>query len=183
MLFSHFAFICSDALRPPGPPIITADGTQHAVKHSKGKLECRVGSSPPPDKIVSELLISVSSPVFYLSLALLFLYLSLVTPCPTHMRWITQRGFIPDLTFTPLHRHSCTSHANEPTPTHTHTHIFTSVTAREVAGCRDSRVGSSGGRPISCRSQQKNCVQLAAREASPALTPLNRGAGAGRKRG
>uniref|UniRef100_A0A671TSU8 Kirre like nephrin family adhesion molecule 3, like n=1 Tax=Sparus aurata TaxID=8175 RepID=A0A671TSU8_SPAAU len=35
-----------------GPPIITADATQHAVKHSKGKLECRVGSSPPPDKIV-----------------------------------------------------------------------------------------------------------------------------------
>uniref|UniRef100_A0AAX7TQR4 Ig-like domain-containing protein n=1 Tax=Astatotilapia calliptera TaxID=8154 RepID=A0AAX7TQR4_ASTCA len=35
-----------------GPPIITAEATQHAVKHSKGKLECRVGSSPPPDKIV-----------------------------------------------------------------------------------------------------------------------------------
>ncbi|KAK7886672.1 hypothetical protein WMY93_026293 [Mugilogobius chulae] len=29
-----------------GPPIITADATQHAIKHSKGKLECRVGSSP-----------------------------------------------------------------------------------------------------------------------------------------
>lgn len=36
-----------------GPPIITADAMQHAVKHSEGKLECRVGSSPPPDKIVS----------------------------------------------------------------------------------------------------------------------------------
>ncbi|XP_051966485.1 kin of IRRE-like protein 1 isoform X2 [Xyrauchen texanus] len=35
-----------------GPPIITADATQQAVKHSKGKLECLVGSSPPPDKIV-----------------------------------------------------------------------------------------------------------------------------------
>uniref|UniRef100_A0A8C5DJT2 Ig-like domain-containing protein n=1 Tax=Gouania willdenowi TaxID=441366 RepID=A0A8C5DJT2_GOUWI len=35
-----------------GPPIITAEATQHAVKHSKGKLECRVGSSPPPEKIV-----------------------------------------------------------------------------------------------------------------------------------
>uniref|UniRef100_A0A665W0C4 Ig-like domain-containing protein n=1 Tax=Echeneis naucrates TaxID=173247 RepID=A0A665W0C4_ECHNA len=35
-----------------GPPIITAEATQHAVKHSEGKLECRVGSSPPPDKIV-----------------------------------------------------------------------------------------------------------------------------------
>ncbi|XP_055781357.1 kin of IRRE-like protein 1 isoform X3 [Salvelinus fontinalis] len=35
-----------------GPPIITADATQHAVKHSKGKLECLVGNSPPPDKIV-----------------------------------------------------------------------------------------------------------------------------------
>lgn len=36
-----------------GPPIITAETTQQAVKHSKGKLECLVGSSPPPDKIVS----------------------------------------------------------------------------------------------------------------------------------
>uniref|UniRef100_A0A8C7RTB9 Kirre like nephrin family adhesion molecule 3, like n=1 Tax=Oncorhynchus mykiss TaxID=8022 RepID=A0A8C7RTB9_ONCMY len=35
-----------------GPPIITADATQHAVKHSKGKLECLVGNNPPPDKIV-----------------------------------------------------------------------------------------------------------------------------------
>uniref|UniRef100_A0A8C5AFT6 Kirre like nephrin family adhesion molecule 3, like n=1 Tax=Gadus morhua TaxID=8049 RepID=A0A8C5AFT6_GADMO len=35
-----------------GPPIITADATQHAAKHAKGKLECVVGSSPPPDKIV-----------------------------------------------------------------------------------------------------------------------------------
>uniref|UniRef100_A0A8C7VY45 Kirre like nephrin family adhesion molecule 3, like n=1 Tax=Oncorhynchus mykiss TaxID=8022 RepID=A0A8C7VY45_ONCMY len=35
-----------------GPPIITADATQHAVKHSKGKLECLVGNSPSPDKIV-----------------------------------------------------------------------------------------------------------------------------------
>uniref|UniRef100_A0A8D0CK48 Kirre like nephrin family adhesion molecule 3, like n=1 Tax=Scleropages formosus TaxID=113540 RepID=A0A8D0CK48_SCLFO len=35
-----------------GPPIITADATQHAVKNSKGKLECLVGSSPPPEKIV-----------------------------------------------------------------------------------------------------------------------------------
>ncbi|XP_027142174.1 kirre like nephrin family adhesion molecule 3, like isoform X1 [Larimichthys crocea] len=35
-----------------GPPIITVEATQHAIKHSKGKLECRVESSPPPDKIV-----------------------------------------------------------------------------------------------------------------------------------
>ncbi|KAJ8287634.1 hypothetical protein COCON_G00002930 [Conger conger] len=35
-----------------GPPILMADATQHAVKSSKGKLECLVGSSPPPDKIV-----------------------------------------------------------------------------------------------------------------------------------
>ncbi|XP_062322639.1 kirre like nephrin family adhesion molecule 3, like isoform X2 [Osmerus eperlanus] len=35
-----------------GPPIIAAEATQHAVKHSKGKLECLVGSSPPPEKIV-----------------------------------------------------------------------------------------------------------------------------------
>uniref|UniRef100_A0A8C2CN53 Kirre like nephrin family adhesion molecule 3, like n=1 Tax=Cyprinus carpio TaxID=7962 RepID=A0A8C2CN53_CYPCA len=35
-----------------GPPIITAEATQQAIKHSKGKLECLVGSSPPPDKIV-----------------------------------------------------------------------------------------------------------------------------------
>ncbi|KAJ8366011.1 hypothetical protein SKAU_G00148420 [Synaphobranchus kaupii] len=35
-----------------GPPIIMADATQHAVKNSKGKVECLVGSSPPPDKIM-----------------------------------------------------------------------------------------------------------------------------------
>ncbi|XP_066575332.1 kirre like nephrin family adhesion molecule 3, like [Amia ocellicauda] len=35
-----------------GPPIITADATQHAAKKTKGKLECLVTSSPPPDKIV-----------------------------------------------------------------------------------------------------------------------------------
>ncbi|XP_030641166.1 kirre like nephrin family adhesion molecule 3, like [Chanos chanos] len=35
-----------------GPPIVTAEATQQAMKHSKGKVECRVGSSPPPDKIV-----------------------------------------------------------------------------------------------------------------------------------
>ncbi|XP_046888385.1 LOW QUALITY PROTEIN: kirre like nephrin family adhesion molecule 3, like [Hypomesus transpacificus] len=40
------------ALTVNGPPIITAEATQHAVKHSKGKLECLVGSSPPPEKIV-----------------------------------------------------------------------------------------------------------------------------------
>uniref|UniRef100_A0A8C6KIM7 Kirre like nephrin family adhesion molecule 3, like n=1 Tax=Nothobranchius furzeri TaxID=105023 RepID=A0A8C6KIM7_NOTFU len=44
-----------------GPPIITAEAAQHAVKHSKGKLECRVGSSPPPDKIVSKPLIYVET--------------------------------------------------------------------------------------------------------------------------
>ncbi len=36
-----------------GPPIIMAEASQQAIKHSKGKLECLVGSSPPPDKIVS----------------------------------------------------------------------------------------------------------------------------------
>lgn len=53
----------------PGPPIITADATQHAVKHSKGKLECRVGSSPPPDKIVSEPLVAC---LLFLLQAILF---------------------------------------------------------------------------------------------------------------
>ena len=54
-----FFFISLLFFFTPGPPIITADATQHAVKHSKGKLECRVGNSPPPDKIVSEPLIGV----------------------------------------------------------------------------------------------------------------------------
>lgn len=60
---------------PTGPPIITAEATQHAVKHSKGKLECRVGSSPPPDKIVSDPLICVAVCCHSLML------ISLHTPC------------------------------------------------------------------------------------------------------
>ncbi|XP_028679223.1 kirre like nephrin family adhesion molecule 3, like [Erpetoichthys calabaricus] len=35
-----------------GPPIITADPTQHATKGAKGKLQCLVGSTPLPTKIV-----------------------------------------------------------------------------------------------------------------------------------
>ncbi|XP_062395655.1 kirre like nephrin family adhesion molecule 3, like isoform X1 [Sardina pilchardus] len=35
-----------------GPPVIIADATQRAVRHTKGKLECLVKNSPPPERIV-----------------------------------------------------------------------------------------------------------------------------------
>ncbi|XP_031432696.1 kirre like nephrin family adhesion molecule 3, like [Clupea harengus] len=35
-----------------GPPIIMADAIQRAVRHTKGKLECLVRNSPPPERIV-----------------------------------------------------------------------------------------------------------------------------------
>lgn len=55
LCFHQFLFISVSLshTNTTGPPIITAEATQQAVKHSKGKLECLVGSSPPPDKIVS----------------------------------------------------------------------------------------------------------------------------------
>ena len=118
-LFFHYPLcsLCPPFFFTPGPPIITADATQHAVKHSKGKLECRVGSSPPPDKIVSELLIC--------AVCHSLMFESFHTPrssySHTHMRWITQRSFIPDLTFTPLHPHISTSRSNKHAPTHAHT--------------------------------------------------------------
>lgn len=104
---------------PPGPPILTVDATQHAVKHSKGKLECRVGSSPPPEKIVSELsyLCRVS---FHCAWDL--------TTCSSCSSWPHQHqsdGSVhlypwPHLhTFAPSHHHF----PHWKTLSHTHTHI------------------------------------------------------------
>lgn len=41
-------------LRPPtGPPIISSEAVQYAVRGDRGKVECFIGSTPPPDRIVS----------------------------------------------------------------------------------------------------------------------------------
>ena len=125
LFFFHYPLcsLCPPFFFTPGPPIITADATQHAVKHSKGKLECRVGSSPPPDKIVSEPLIC--------AVCHSLMFESFHTPrssySHTHMRWITQRSFIPDLTFTPLHPHISTSRSNKHARTHRHTRTYSQL--------------------------------------------------------
>lgn len=37
----------------PGPPIISSDPVQYAVRGEKGGIKCYIASTPPPDKIVS----------------------------------------------------------------------------------------------------------------------------------
>lgn len=36
-----------------GPPIISSDPVQYAVKGERGEIKCFIASTPPPDKIVS----------------------------------------------------------------------------------------------------------------------------------
>lgn len=36
-----------------GPPIISSEAVQYAVRGDGGKVECFIGSTPPPDRIVS----------------------------------------------------------------------------------------------------------------------------------
>ncbi|XP_009887822.1 PREDICTED: kin of IRRE-like protein 1, partial [Charadrius vociferus] len=36
-----------------GPPIISSEAVQYAVRGDRGKVECFIGSTPPPDRIVS----------------------------------------------------------------------------------------------------------------------------------
>lgn len=36
-----------------GPPIISSEAVQFAVRGDGGKVECFIGSTPPPDRIVS----------------------------------------------------------------------------------------------------------------------------------
>lgn len=38
---------------PAGPPIISSEAVQFAVRGDGGKVECFIGSTPPPDRIVS----------------------------------------------------------------------------------------------------------------------------------
>ncbi|KAK4807809.1 hypothetical protein QYF61_023642 [Mycteria americana] len=40
-------------LPPAGPPIISSEAVQYAVRGDRGKVECFIGSTPPPDRIVS----------------------------------------------------------------------------------------------------------------------------------
>lgn len=37
----------------PGPPIISSEPIQYAVRGEKGEIKCYIASTPPPDKIVS----------------------------------------------------------------------------------------------------------------------------------
>lgn len=36
-----------------GPPIISSDPVQYAVRGERGEIKCYIASTPPPDKIVS----------------------------------------------------------------------------------------------------------------------------------
>lgn len=38
---------------PTGPPIISSDPVQYAVRGERGEVKCYIASTPPPDKIVS----------------------------------------------------------------------------------------------------------------------------------
>lgn len=40
-----------------GPPIISSEPVQHAVRGERGEVKCFIASTPPPDKIVSEKII------------------------------------------------------------------------------------------------------------------------------
>lgn len=40
-------------LPPVGPPIISSEAVQYAVRGDRGKVECFISSTPPPDRIVS----------------------------------------------------------------------------------------------------------------------------------
>lgn len=45
---------------PAGPPIISSDPVQFAVRGERGEVKCYIASTPPPDKIVSEILLNIS---------------------------------------------------------------------------------------------------------------------------
>lgn len=47
---------------PVGPPIISSEAVQFAVRGDGGKVECFIGSTPPPDRIVSSGLAFTGSP-------------------------------------------------------------------------------------------------------------------------
>lgn len=41
-------------LTTAGPPIISSDPVQYAVRGERGEVKCYIASTPPPDKIVSQ---------------------------------------------------------------------------------------------------------------------------------
>lgn len=45
-----------------GPPIISSEAVQYAVRGDGGKVECFIGSTPPPDRIVSAACVPASAP-------------------------------------------------------------------------------------------------------------------------
>lgn len=51
-------------LASAGPPIISSDPVQYAVRGERGEVKCYIASTPPPDKIVSKSTHIVKSPTF-----------------------------------------------------------------------------------------------------------------------
>lgn len=49
-----FCNMCPVILTIAGPPIISSDPVQYAVRGERGEVKCYIASTPPPDKIVSE---------------------------------------------------------------------------------------------------------------------------------
>lgn len=56
--FFHFLFHPHSRilsfLATAGPPIISSDPVQYAVRGERGEVKCYIASTPPPDKIVSQ---------------------------------------------------------------------------------------------------------------------------------
>lgn len=58
--FSAFIFSAPHIYAPchflanAGPPIISSDPVQYAVRGERGEVKCYIASTPPPDKIVSK---------------------------------------------------------------------------------------------------------------------------------
>lgn len=48
--------MCFFVLASTGPPIISSDPVQYAVRGERGEVKCYIASTPPPDKIVSKCL-------------------------------------------------------------------------------------------------------------------------------
>ena len=57
LVFASHLMICFGnplmCLRLSGPPIISSDPVQYAVRGERGEIKCYIASTPPPDKIVS----------------------------------------------------------------------------------------------------------------------------------
>lgn len=48
-----FVVVILVCVRLSGPPIISSDPVQYAVRGERGEIKCYIASTPPPDKIVS----------------------------------------------------------------------------------------------------------------------------------